>query len=190
MRSGRQGDRNAPRGSEGALRTRPHLNGGYTRAPPVSRGRRGIGAPRGGMGAILRYPNPYSGVYARFPPVCPGSRGTGTPVGPEGMVPPNPTQRRLHSGPPGSARTTRGWRPTRPLRRSLCGGSWSRNSFGSGARRAAPAAPTSPPAGGQGKVAVGGSAPDTRSVLPPSIAEGGVRGAEVPPSLQDTENAQ
>ena len=29
-----------------------------------------------------------------------------------------------------------------------------------------------------------------RSVLPPSIAEGGVRGAEVPPSLQDTENAK
>ena len=32
--------------------------------------------------------------------------------------------------------------------------------------------------------------PNLRSVLPPSIAEGGVRGAEVPPSLQDTENAK
>ena len=32
--------------------------------------------------------------------------------------------------------------------------------------------------------------PNVRSVLPPSIAEGGVRGAEVPPSLQDTENAK
>ena len=29
-----------------------------------------------------------------------------------------------------------------------------------------------------------------RSVLPPSIAEGGERSAEVPPSLQDTENAK
>ena len=31
-------------------------------------------------------------------------------MGPEGMVPPHPTQRRLHSGLPGSTRTTRGWR--------------------------------------------------------------------------------
>ena len=52
------------------------------------------------------------------------------------------------------------------------------------------AAPASSPAGGPGKVAIGGSTPNLRSVLPPSIAEGGVRGAEVPPSLQDTENAQ
>ena len=42
----------------------------------------------------------------------------------------------------------------------------------------------------QEKVADGGSAPDPRSVLPPSIAEGGVRDAEVPLFLQDTENAQ
>ena len=52
------------------------------------------------------------------------------------------------------------------------------------------AAPASPPAGGPGKVIIGGSTLNLRSILPPSIAEGGVRGVEVPPSLQDTENAK
>ena len=32
--------------------------------------------------------------------------------------------------------------------------------------------------------------PNLRSVLPPAIADGGVRGAEVPPYLQDTEKAK
>ena len=89
-------------------------------------------------------------------------------------MPPHPAQRRSNSGLPGSAGTARGWG----------------HPFCSEARRAALAAPASPPAGGPGKVAIGGSTSSLRSVLPPSIAEGGVWGAEVPPSLQDTENAK
>ena len=61
------------------------------------------------MGVMLQYPNPYSGGYARIPPVLSGSRGIRMPVGPEGMGPHHLAQRRLHSGLPGSTRTTRGW---------------------------------------------------------------------------------
>ena len=132
-------------------------------------GRGGIGAPRGGF-------------WARW--------GTGTPVGPEGVCHPTPRgggSTRVFPAPPGPP----GAGPlTEPVRRSLCGGSWSLHLLCSEARRAALAAPASSPAGGPGTVAVGGSTPNLRSVLPPSIAEGGVWGAEVPPSLQDTENAK
>ena len=105
-------------------------------------------------------------------------------------MPPHPTRGRFNSGLPGSAGTPRGGafygtRAKEPVRRLLVF-----HPLCSEARRAALSAPASAPAGGSGKVAVGGSTPNVRSVLPPSIAEGGVRGAEVPPSLQDTENAK
>ena len=37
-------------------------------------GRRGIGTPRGGMGAQDAPPPPHSGGYTRVPPVLPGPR--------------------------------------------------------------------------------------------------------------------
>ena len=132
-------------------------------------GRGGIGAPRGGF-------------WARW--------GTGTPLGREGVCYPTPRgggSTRVFLGLPGPPVAGPS---TEPVRRSLCGGSWSLHPLCPEARRAALAAPASSPAGGPGTVAVGVSTPNLRSVLPPSIAEGGVRGAEVPPSLQDTENAK
>ena len=75
VRPGPQGDRDAPWGSEGTLRTHPHI----TEVTPESLrsylGRRGIGAPLGGMGVIPQYPTPHNGGYARTPPVWSGSRG-------------------------------------------------------------------------------------------------------------------
>ena len=64
-------------------------------------GRRGIGTPRGGLGAHEEVPPPHSGGYTRVPPVLPGPpRDRDTLCGFGGTRRgPSPTQRRLHPSP-------------------------------------------------------------------------------------------